>query len=444
MIEKYKNFIYHSYKILCDDKNIYFKYEFEIEGLSKFNPEIEILKKDFKWNNLKSNILENIVFNLGMVEAISYFKATCSRNFVIKCGALNNEQEIWFRKLFYLGLSEFRYKNKIKTSEEEFVKFISLGNKIEINTEKNKLEGILIPIGGGKDSCVTLELLKGKFDKINTFRIGINNVSLKCVEEAGFDRDNIIEVNRKIDKNLLKLNNCGFLNGHTPFSAMVAFLSYAICYMLNKKYIALSNENSANETNVIGENINHQYSKTIEFENDFRNYSKKYLKTDIEYFSFLRPISELQISMLFSNLKKYHKIFKSCNIGSKSEPWIWCGNCPKCLFVYIILSAFLEEKELVQIFNKNLFEDKSLLKIFIELCGYGEIKPFECVGTFEEVRFCVNKNIEKRENEYLPFLLKYYKEHYKLEKTDNSILKKFNLNNNLPIEFENILKKNIL
>ena len=443
MFEEYPNFVYKNYSILEDEDKIIFKYEFEIEGLTKFNHIIEILKKDFKWKNLKSKILENIVFNLGLVESISYFKATCSKNYIIKCGSIDVIQEKWFKKLFFLGLGEFRYKNNIKTLEEDFVKFKCLGERIIVEKSKEELNGILIPIGGGKDSCVTIELLKNHFKDINTFRVGVNDVSIECAETAGFNRNKMIEVSRKIDNELLELNKKGFLNGHTPFSAMIAFLSYAISFMLGKKYIALSNENSANESNVVGENINHQYSKTMEFENDFRDYAKKYLKTDIEYFSFLRPISELQIAMLFSKFKQYHKVFKSCNVGSKKTPWVWCGSCPKCLFVYIILSAFLDEKELFSIFEKKLYEDKSLLDTFIELAGFGEIKPFECVGTYSEVRFCINKNIEKRKGENLPFLLEFYKENYNLEKTDDNILKSYNENNNLPLEFKNILKENI-
>ena len=127
------------------------------------------------------------------------------------------------------------------------------------------------------------------------------------------------------------------------------------------------------------DNINHQYSKTIEFENDFRNYAKKYLRTEIEYFSMLRPINELQIAMLFSKIEKFHKIFKSCNVGSKENVWKWCNNCPKCLFVYIILSPFLYKEKLINIFGEDLFKNEGLLKTFIELCGYGETKPFECV-----------------------------------------------------------------
>ena len=247
----------------------------------------------------------------------------------------------------------------------------------------------------------------------------------------------------KIDKNLLELNAQGFFNGHTPFSAIVAFITYLIAYLLGKKYIALSNEDSANQSNVNGENINHQYSKTYEFETDFRNFTNKYIDTEVEYFSMLRPITELQIAMLFSKLKQFHSIFKSCNVGSKTEPWKWCCNCPKCLFVYTILSPFLYKEELVNIFGEDLFEKENLKETFIELCGFGETKPFECVGTYEEVQYAVSKTIEKLEsnNKSLPFLLKFYKENYDLR--DGEFLKFYNENNYLPKEFDQILRRKI-
>lgn len=439
---KYPNFLYNSYKIFEEENKICIEYNFEIENLTKFNPRIEILKKDFKFKDINSKIVKNIVFNLGMVEAISYFKATCSPHFFIKCGKLDKYQENWFKKLYYIGLGEFRYINNINVSENDLVSFISEGEKIDIKEKEEELQGIIIPVGGGKDSNVTLDLLKEYKEETLIFRIGIKQVPLECAKIAGFENNKIIEVNRIIDKNLLELNKKGFLNGHTPFSAVVAFLTYLCAYLLGKKYIALSNENSANESNVEGENINHQYSKTIEFENDFRDYANKYLKSSVEYFSMLRPISELQIAMLFSKLDKFHEIFNSCNVGSKEEPWKWCLNCPKCLFVFIILSPFLYKERLINIFGEDLFERKDLLKIFIELCGYGDIKPFECVGTYDEVRFCISELIKKIDNKDLPFLLKYYKENFELSK--ENLLEAYNENNNVPKEFEIILKKKLI
>ena len=438
--EKYPKFIYNDYKISEDKEKIYIEYEFEIENLSKFNPKIEILKKNFNIKNINSNIVRNIVFNLGMIESISYFKSTCSPHFFIKCGKLDEFQVNWFKKLFYLGLGEFRYINNIKIKKEEFVKFYSEGEAISIESENCNLEGIIIPVGGGKDSNVTLDLLKDYKEQSLIFCIGSKSVSMKCAQIAGYEENKIIEVNRIIDKNLIKLNSKGYLNGHTPFSAIIAFITYLCAYLVGKKYIALSNEDSANETNVEGENINHQYSKTIEFENDFREYSNKYLKANVEYFSMLRPISEIQIAMLFSKLENFHKIFKSCNVGSKTEPWKWCCDCPKCLFVYIILSPFLYKEKLINIFGEDLFEREDLQKTFIELCGYGENKPFECVGTYKEVRFAISEVIKNVESN-LPFLLKYYKENFELV-TENLLIN-YNENNNVPEEFEKILKNEI-
>ena len=379
-----------------------------------------------------------------MVEAISYFKSTCSPQFFIKCGKLDAFQENWFKKLYYLGLGEFRFINNIKIEQNKLVEFISIGEEIEVKQNDDKFSGCVIPVGGGKDSNVTMDLLKNYKNDSLVFMIGGKKVSKECAKVAGYTDEQIIEVKRIIDKNLLNLNKQGFFNGHTPFSAIVAFISYLCSYMLGKKYIALSNEDSANETNVDGENINHQYSKTIEFENDFREYARKYLKADIEYFSMLRPISELQIAMLFSRIENFHTIFKSCNVGSKSEPWVWCCDCPKCLFVYTILSPFLYKEKLINIFGEDLFEKENLLKTFVELCGYGETKPFECVGTYSEIRFAISKTIEnlEKQDKKLPYLLEYYKNNFELSK--ENLLEFYNENNNLPKEFAEILKDKLL
>ena len=111
--EKYPEFEYNSYSINDEGQNIVIRYFFDIPGLAEFKPFIKIAKKNFKWNNINSNLTRAIVFYLGMVEAISYFKATCSPRFVVNCGKLSNDQKAWFKKLYYLGLGEFRYRNQI-------------------------------------------------------------------------------------------------------------------------------------------------------------------------------------------------------------------------------------------------------------------------------------------------------------------------------------------
>ena len=439
--EKYNTFVYENYEIFEDSENIILKYYFKIENLVTFTPSVKILKKNFNFNKINNN-LKNIAFNLGMVELISYWKCVCSKNVIVKCGKLTQEQIVWFKKLYFYGLGELFFTNNIKTDINSFMNITSEGDELLLEGSTNPEEGYIIPIGGGKDSVVTLELLKDYKDKSYAFIVNPKEVTLKCAEIAGFSNDRIIEVSRIIDKKLLTLNSAGFINGHTPFSSMLAFLTYFVSSLLNVKYIALSNESSANESNVEGEKINHQYSKSYEFENDFKQYRENYLKTGVEYFSLLRPLQEIQIAMLFSQNDKYYRTIKSCNVGSKTLPWKWCCDCPKCLFVYIMMAAFMDTAKLVEMFGEDLLNKESLKQTFIELCGYGKNKPFECVGTYNEVKFAVSRFIKKTEEDKLPILAKYYKENFELI-NDESILKSFDYNNNLPKELENMLRKKI-
>ena len=432
---KYDTFIYEGYNVEEKDNKTIITYDFNVPNLTHYYPTLELDKFEL------TEFTKYLIFHIGLVELISYWKATCSKNVIIKAGYINEEQIDFFKKLYFHGLGELFYTNGIEPNYEDFMNITCVIEPTNINIPNYNGIGNLIPIGGGKDSNVSLELLKNSFENNNAFIINPKEVTLKCAELAGYDESNTITVKRTIDKNLIELNKQGFINGHTPFSALVAFISYLCAYINNKKYIVLSNESSANESNVAGTKINHQYSKTYEFENDFNEYTKKYFQIDIKYFSLLRPLTEYQIAMLFSKYEKYHNVFKSCNVGSKSLPWKWCCNCPKCLFVFIILSPFLYKEKLINIFGEDLFEKEDLLNTFIELTGYGETKPFECVGTYEEVRYAISKVIEREEN--LPYLLQYYKDNFKLEDLSNKIETRYNNENNLDEYFENLLKEEL-
>lgn len=432
---KYDTFIYDSYEIEELENTTKITYNFIVPSLTQYKPTLEV--KKFKIDSFT----KNLIFHIGLVELVSYWKATCSKNVIIKAGYINKEQIEFFKKLYFYGLGELFYTNGITPNYDDFINIKCELKEQNMEIPKYVGNGNLIPIGGGKDSNVTLEIMKSDFEDNLCFIINPKQVTLSCAQTAGYSNEKIVTVKRTIDKNLIELNKQGFINGHTPFSALVAFLSYFNAYITGKKYILLSNESSANESNVDGTKINHQYSKTYEFECDFNEYTKKYFKIDIKYFSLLRPLSEYQIAMLFSNYEKYHEIFKSCNVGSKKEPWHWCCSCPKCLFVYIILSPFLYKEKLIRIFGEDLFEKEDLLDIFIELTGYGKTKPFECVGTYEEVRYAITKTISKLDKQ--PYLLKYYKEHFELENLNKNLENKYNRENNLNPYFENLLKSEL-
>lgn len=436
----YKEIIYRDYLVDDIGNDLVITYTFEIPGLTVFKPTISFSKDLIKNSFINENLMNKIIFHIGMIELISYYKCCCPKKIVIEAGYLSDYDKSWFKKLFYNGLGEFLYKNNISISEDELFDFEVTGEEIKLEDVFYQGYGNLIPVGGGKDSVVSLELLKEYKDDNNCFIINPKGANIECCYVAGYMDEDIVKIKRVIDKNLIDLNSKGFLNGHTPFSSIVAFISYLMAYLTNKKYIVLSNENSANEATVIGTNVNHQYSKSYEFEKDFHDFTIKNYGIDINYFSMLRPLKEIQIAMLFSKYTKYHKVFKSCNLGSKGSTWEWCCNCPKCLFVYIMLSAFLSKSEMVEMFGKDLLNQKELEKDFIELIGEGETKPFECVGSISEVNFALNKIIASYEGE-LPYLLNLYKNNYL--KDENIDLYELEENHNVISEYYDILKENV-
>lgn len=396
--DKYSEFIFDSYEVVNDGEKLNITYNFVVPELAEFHPTWKIPAE--KCNGKNEEAVNSLIFNLGMVELISYWKIACPKNVTIKCGLLGDEQLAWWKKLYYNGLGECFYVNGINADEDTFMNIICDGSKVQADCTKavglkGEYKGCLVPIGGGKDSCVSLEVLK-RAENLEITTFSVNRIeAVKKVIDACDEKTGDILCARTLDKTMLDLNGEGYINGHTPFSAIVAFSSFLAAALNGRQYITLSNENSANESTVKDSKVNHQYSKSFEFELDFNNYISTVVKSDIKYFSLLRPLTEIQIAKIFASGEKYLKIFRSCNAGSKQG--IWCCNCPKCLFVYIILSPFLSQEKLTDIFGENLLNKQSMDKYFRELVGVDENKPFECVGTRSEVMASLKYLIKKGE-----------------------------------------------
>lgn len=400
--EKHPRFIYHSFEL--SEKELVFHFQiddFHFKPIWRFNI-------DLNEHHFDRRQAELIAFSLGMAELVSYWKCACCPTVEVRCGGLSERQKLWWKKLYFNGLGEFFYRNGIETDFDGFMT-IEAPEPPELPECKPDLSGALVPVGGGKDSVVSLELLKQAGERITPYIINPRGATLGCVKAAGLSEDDIAAPSRTIDKTLLELNSRGYLNGHTPFSAVVAFSALLHACVLGKKYIALSNESSANETYVEGAPINHQYSKSTEFERDFREYCAMSFGKVPEYFSLLRPLSEWQIAREFVKYPQYFGVFQSCNLGSKTN--VWCGKCAKCLYVYILLAAFLDDRELAEIFGCNMLEKAELSDMLDGLMLDGEDKPFECVGTKDEVRLSLKMALDKRKADP-PVLLKRFAEHF--------------------------------
>lgn len=350
--------------------------------------------------NSQKATLESLIFHLGLAEIPSYWKATCSPTITIQAGSLSKNQLAWWQDLLINGLGEFFYTNQIDVNKKDFLNIISQEKKDHLqlsyltdqtlssqlnNQLKTKIAHpqYLVPIGGGKDSALCLEILDKNHLPYSCLLLAPHSPAARLMAEQS-QCQAIITVKRSIDQRLLDLNKKGYLNGHTPFSSYLAFLSNLIAFLFDYQFVLVANERSANEANLQYHSymINHQYSKSFDFEQKFHQYSQEYLAQN-RYFSFFRPLYELQIAQLLAAYPRYQSVFKSCNVGQQQAQW--CHHCPKCLFVFTLLYPFISEKILTRkIFQKNLFHDSTLVDQALALLGHDQNKPFECVGTYEE------------------------------------------------------------
>lgn len=446
--KKFPEFCYDSYRwsFLNKDLKIVFRFS---AGKHKFSPTVKIKNIPSSAKKIKKEIIDNFVFNLGMVESFSYWKVFCSPEIKVLAGGLTKNQIAWWEKILLKGMGQYFFENKINFKAKNFIKIIAAESKDKAMMHKTTDDSILLPIGGGKDSFASLHLLQQKSVNISCFLLNPTKAALAAGKV--FDCKDIIVCERKIDEHLLGLNKKGYLNGHTPFVAYLSFLTALAAVLFNKKYIAFSNEKSSNEGNTVylNEEINHQYSKTIDFENNFRDYLKKYLSPNLEYFSLLRPVYELQIAKIFAERRDLMPIFLSCNeaekthSGAKEKTGKWCGACAKCLFVYMALYPYVSTSDLKNIFGIDLFSKKDLLPLMFELIGEKEVKPWECVGTKQEANIALylswKRNVIRDAEQ--PFLLEYFAENImpqekNWEKETQKIIQNWNTKHNIPKKFD--------
>jgi len=450
--KKYPEFVYDSFDWNVKNEDLSANFLF-LTGDRKFRPAIVIRGVDKKQiKKIGEEAISNFVFHLGLAEIPSYWKAVCARKIIVNVGYLDKSQIKFWQNLFQQGMGQFFFENKLPFIVPEFEVSFRKPRKYPCPLLKNFSSRVLAPMGGGKDSLVTVELLRKARQKTILFALNPNEALARVGAIAGGPCATVF---RRIDPRLVAMKKEGFLNGHTPFSALLSFYSVAVAALFDCGRVAISQERSSNEGNVdyLGKEVNHQYSKSLDFEKKFRAYSKKYLAENIDYFSILRPLYELQIMAIFSRYPEYFSRFLSCNqsftlSARAAKKSGWCGECPKCLAGFAMLYPFIGKARSVKIFGKNIFENKKLLPLMAALLGEGKKKPFECVGTFEETRaaFYLSLVAAKREShDNLPVLLRIFEKKFlpkygDMKLKSGKILLSWDKNHHLPEKLEATLR----
>lgn len=247
----------------------------------------------------------------------------------------------------------------------------------------------LVPIGGGKDSLVSIETLKRAGEAFAVVWIGRSDLIRACAQATG---QPLLNIERELAPELFELNRQGAWNGHIPVTAINSAILTLAALLYGYDEIVFSNEASASVGNLVSNDldINHQWSKGLRFEARFGDYLRSVVAADLNYYSLLRPLSELAVTERFAALTRYHGLFSSCNrnfriLGAKPSAR-WCGECPKCRFVFLALAPFMSKPALLAIFGRNLLDEPEQIEGFDALLEFHATKPFECVGEGRESR----------------------------------------------------------
>lgn len=325
---------------------------------------------------------------LHLVMGVSYYKACVPAR--MDTGDLHLDEHLagFMETLYIKGLAEFAYTNGIEL--ESRVNF-PVSTPVSIEPASLGLpERALVAMGGGKDSLVSLEILREAGVEVQPVCVGQSRLIADTVKAA---RLPLIQIARNLSPSLAEMNQAGALNGHVPVTAINSAILVCAAILYGYRYVVFSNESSAEEATLNdanGKPVNHQFSKSLEFESAFRDVVKCRVSPDIEYFSLLRPLKELAIAKRFSELQQYFDTFSSCNRNFHSAgPEIsgrWCGSCPKCRFTTLALAPFVSPDTLAKIMGADLLDQPEQEDGFRALCRLRVEKPFECVGTVDESR----------------------------------------------------------
>ena len=388
-LPKATKFVFDSYGFSLKEKKASFAYRMEFENRAPmvftdtlFFPGLP------ETTTVSEALIDATLRGAHIALGISYYKLSCPAHIEVAY-ALSEKQADFWNTVYRKGLGEFFFRNNLDPRGRisfPYDAVFSPGSHAARPGDR-----ALLGIGGGKDSIVAGELLKEMKYETSAFIFETGD-PVPLVERVIETMDlPTVKVRHVLDPQVFRGYD-GAYNGHVPFSSFVAWVGYLAAALFGYRYVIVGNERSSNIGNVeyLGETVNHQWSKSLEFETMFQEYSRAFLSPDIRYFSLLRPFYEIRIAEMFARHEKYFSSFSSCNRSFKvhrnRSETLWCCECAKCAFVFLLLSAFLEKRSVLEIFGKNLLDDESLLRLFGDILGFGSMKPFDCVGTVEEAR----------------------------------------------------------
>jgi hypothetical protein len=350
-----------------------------------------------------------------LLAGVSYYKTAAPPVVELPSIPLRPAERAFLRDVYLDGLGEYAYRNGLDLSDLRFDAPDAprpdpedAGRAVRVDGDRMRP---LVPFGGGIDSIVTVDLVRPLADAA-LFVVSRPGDRFAAIERplvvTGLP---VVRAERTIDDQVLRSAELGFLHGHVPVTGIISPIGVMAAALDGRDALVMSNEWSSSIGNlVVGDRtVNHQWSKSLAFETAFRRVLGPTVPT-VDYFSRLRPYTELLIAERFSHLDDFHLAFQSCNRGFHIDPAKrldhWCGRCDKCVFIDLILAPFLDADRLAAVFGgREPLADPALLPRFEALVDTsGALKPWECVGEVNECRAAVALAVQRPDRKQSPVL----------------------------------------
>ena len=293
---------------------------------------------------------------LFLLAGVSYYKTTAATVIDLGSTASTADERDFLTRYYANGLGEFAYRNGIDLND-----LTVIGPDAPLTSPPTYIPTPgrpLVPFGGGIDSIVTVHGLQVAAADATLCIVHPPGDHFAAIEDAAATTNlPIVRIAREIDPLVRRSEEFGFLNGHVPITAVITAAALVAAILDRRDAVVLSNEWSASVPNLLhaGHPVNHQWSKSLEFEQRFAQLVAATLGPHVAVFSYLRCRSELWVAQQFAGLSGFHKVFRSCNRAFHQDPAQrlarWCGVCDKCCFIDLILSPFMSADELRGVFG---------------------------------------------------------------------------------------------
>ena len=274
-------------------------------------------------------------------------------------------------------------------------------NEVSAVTSDRSSSSVLLFCGGGKDSLVSMKLLERAQIPFASFAYTSSVYGRSRMQQQLVDRlldhgkpqkrHRQIVMDDFFDAPVLEL--LGPEAGvHTVTAAETPssiFAALPILLAHGYSHAVLGHEASANRGNLIwsvtGEEVNHQWGKSLAAQQLLNAYIRTQLVSDVGVFGILMPIFDVVIFELLRMDETLIGDTHSCNVAKP-----WCQRCPKCAYVWLSYRAHLSREPVDALFSSDLLERPENRAFFQDMMGLGVHTPFECIGQIEESRLALS------------------------------------------------------